>query len=70
MEDLQRKLPFALEAEQSVLGSVLINPECITEITGIISEEDFYLEEHRSIFAAMRQHSRRFSTKRALKRYT
>ena len=55
MEDLQRKLPFALEAEQSVLGSVLINPECITEITGIISEEDFYLEEHRSIFAAMRQ---------------
>ncbi len=48
-----RKLPFSLEAEQSVLGSVLIDPQGLDTITGIISVDDFYLEEHKSIYSCM-----------------
>lgn len=48
-----RKMPFNLEAEQSVLGSILIDPECINEVVRRISFKDFYLEEHRDIFLAM-----------------
>jgi len=51
---LGRKLPFSLEAEQSVIGSVLIDPECFDEIAQIVSSEDFYLPEHEQIFYAMK----------------
>lgn len=49
-----RRLPFSLEAEQSVIGSVLINPECFDEIAEIVTDEDFYLEEHKNIFYALK----------------
>ena len=52
-EEFSRKLPCSLEAEQAVLGSILINPECISELSGIMSGDDFYLETHRDIYAAM-----------------
>ena len=51
--ELERKLPFSLEAEQSVLGAVLIDPSALDTLTGIVSENDFYLEEHRKIYSAM-----------------
>ncbi len=51
--ELERRQPFSLEAEQSVLGSVLISPAALDLLTGIITAEDFYLEEHRRIFSAM-----------------
>lgn len=51
---LERKMPFSLEAEQSVLGSILIDPACLDIITPIVSSSDFYLEEHQSIYTAMR----------------
>ena len=50
---LDRKLPFSLEAEQSVLGAILIDPQAIDVVAGIISADDFYLEEHRSIYSCM-----------------
>lgn len=50
---LDRKLPFSLEAEQSVLGSILIDPQALDTVTGIISPDDFYLEEHKSIYSCM-----------------
>ncbi len=50
---LGRKLPFSLEAEQSVIGSILINPECFDNIAEIIKSEDFYLPEHEQIFYAI-----------------
>ena len=52
-EDIQRRLPFSLEAEQSVLGAVLINPDVMDTITGLVSADDFMLEEHREIFGVM-----------------
>ena len=56
MSDMSiRKLPFSLEAEQSVLGAILIDPPCYMEIGEIVSYSDFYLEEHQNIFLAMQE---------------
>ncbi len=52
-EELARKLPFSLEAEQSVLGSVLIDPECFRDIAVILKSEDFYKQLHKDIYLAM-----------------
>lgn len=53
IQNFERKLPFSLEAEQAVIGSVLINPSSLDSITGIITYDDFYVDEHRDIFSAM-----------------
>lgn len=52
--DVFKKMPVSVEAEQSVLGSILIRPDCFSDVTGILTGDDFYLEEHRAIFDAMR----------------
>ncbi len=46
-------LPYSLEAEQSVLGAVLVDPDQINEVADVLKAEHFYLPEHRSIFAVM-----------------
>lgn len=51
----QRKVPFSLEAEQSVLGSILIDPRSIEEIADIISYSDFYIDDHAKIYLAMNE---------------
>ncbi|MBO5652939.1 MAG: replicative DNA helicase [Clostridia bacterium] len=48
-------MPHSLEAEQSVLGSILIDPERFGDIMGIIQSTDFYLKEHREIYLAMQK---------------
>ena len=53
MDSLQRKMPFSVDAEQSVLGSVLINPNCFNDIAQLINMDDFYVEEHKKIFEVM-----------------
>lgn len=52
-DNLERRMPFSLEAEQSLLGSILINPVCMDEIAGVIAADDFYLTEHAEIYRAM-----------------
>lgn len=52
-EDIIRKLPFSAIAEQSLLGSILIDPQCINLVADTISSGDFYLEEHKQIYLAM-----------------
>ena len=46
-------LPFNNEAEQSVLGAVLLDAECLNRILDIVRPEYFYNENHREIFSAM-----------------
>lgn len=46
-------LPYSLEAEQAVLGCVLMEPSCITQVLIIIKPEQFYLPQHRAIFTVM-----------------
>ena len=49
-ELLSRQLPHALEAEQAVLGSMLIDSRCIAEVIGILRPEDFFLGQNKEIY--------------------
>lgn len=46
-------LPYSLDAEQAVLGSILINPDCMEDVVNIVKQEYFYLPQHRVIFSSM-----------------
>ena len=46
-------MPVSIEAEQALLGSILIKPECFDHVGGMISSDDFYLEEHKHIYSAL-----------------
>ena len=45
--------PQNIEAEQSVLGSLLIDKEAITKVVNLVAPEDFYKDAHRFIFEAV-----------------
>lgn len=45
--------PHNLEAEQSVLGSMLIDPDCLPDVFASLKAEAFYLERHKVIFNSM-----------------
>ena len=49
-ELLSRQPPQSLEAEQSVLGSILIDNRCVTDVIGLLKPEDFYLQQNREIY--------------------
>ena len=48
-------LPFSLEAEQAVLGAVLLDPTCLSAVTMILKPEYFYLPQHKEIFLIMQE---------------
>jgi replicative DNA helicase len=50
---LKRVPPQNIEAEQSVLGAILLDNEAINQALEILSADDFYRESHREIFRAM-----------------
>ena len=51
MDDLLgRQAPQSLEAEQSVLGSMLIDERCVPDVIGLLRPEDFYLKQNRDIY--------------------
>lgn len=45
--------PQSLEAEQALLGSIMLRPEAIHDITDVVNEESFYSEKHRTIWRSM-----------------
>lgn len=49
----ERVPPQNLEAEQSVLGAMLIDREAIVRAMELLTDEDFYRDAHRKTFAAM-----------------
>jgi replicative DNA helicase len=49
---IERSLPFDLEAEQAVLGSLLIDPEAIIALAPQLRPDDFYHEAHAHIYGA------------------
>lgn len=49
-ELLTRQMPHSLEAEQAVLGSMLIDSRCVPDVIGILKPEDFYLQQNREIY--------------------
>lgn len=52
-KNLDKILPHSLEAEQSVLGACLIDPEAILKIADFLHEDDFYYKKNGIIFDVM-----------------
>ncbi|WP_053955070.1 replicative DNA helicase [Inediibacterium massiliense] len=53
MEYLGKIPPHNIDAEQSVLGSMILDRDAIIETSEIIKEEDFYKQAHKEIFDAI-----------------
>jgi len=53
--DRQKVPPHSLQAEQSLLGGLLLDNRAWDEIADLVSETDFYRRDHRMIFNASRQ---------------
>ena len=49
-ELLMRAMPHSPEAEQAVLGSMLIDADCVKDVMDKLQPEDFYLRQNREIF--------------------
>ncbi len=49
-ELLSRQMPHSLQAEQSVLGSMLIDSRCVPEVIGELRPDDFYLQLNKDIY--------------------
>lgn len=47
------ELPFSLEAEQTVLGALLLDPEAITLAMNYIKADSFYVSKHKELFAVI-----------------
>src|SRR5690606_6444878 len=52
-ELLDRPLPYDLDAEHGVLGSIFVKPDVCDEVALILRPDDFYDEAHRKIFEQM-----------------
>ena len=49
-ELLLKQLPHSVEAEQAVLGSMLIDPRCVPDVIEQLRPEDFYIRQNREIY--------------------
>ena len=47
-----RLLPHSVEAEESVIGALLIDSDALPKVTGIVTAEDFYVTKNRWCFEA------------------
>ncbi|MHB1653229.1 MAG: replicative DNA helicase [Desulfitobacteriaceae bacterium] len=52
--ELLKVPPHNLEAEQSVLGALMLDPGTASSVFEILQPDDFYRDNHRSIFSAIR----------------
>ena len=46
-------LPYSAEAEQALLGSIIIDPECMNLIASQVKIEYFYFPQHREIYKTL-----------------
>ena len=46
----RQTVPQSLEAEQSVIGAILIDSRCVGDVISILRPEDFYLRQNREIY--------------------
>ncbi len=45
--------PYSVEAEQSVLGSIIIDPKSLNDVAVLIKPEYFYIPQHKDIYIAL-----------------
>ena len=53
IKNQENQLPNNIEAEQSLIGSILLNNEMFDEISLIVSNKNFYDPMHQKIFSAI-----------------
>ena len=54
MDDiLIKQMPHSIEAEQAVLGSILIDERCVSDVIGLLRADDFYSTVNRDIFSTI-----------------
>ncbi|HEX8591358.1 MAG TPA: replicative DNA helicase [Candidatus Paceibacterota bacterium] len=58
-DSLSRIPPQSLDSERGLLGSLLLKPDAIHDVSDLIRADSFYAEKHRLIFEAMRELSER-----------
>ena len=51
--EVQRAIPFSNEAEQSVIGSMFLDKECIPDVVSKVRSTDFYIDRHKELFDAI-----------------
>lgn len=51
--EIERSIPYSMEAEQSVLGAMFLDFECIPDVLAIIKKDDFYIRKNQELFDAM-----------------
>jgi len=49
----ERVPPHNIEAEESVLGSMLLSKDAIAEVLELLREDDFYRPAHRTVFRSV-----------------
>jgi replicative DNA helicase len=49
-----KSIPHNIEAEEAMLGSLLIDPDVISHVANMVAPEDFYLARHGEIYDAIR----------------
>lgn len=52
---MEKLLPQNIEAEAGVLGSIIIDPEAIVQISDFLRADDFYRDAHRTIYEVILQ---------------
>ncbi len=50
MKNKSKILPHNIEAEQSILGGILLDKDVINKVAEVIKPEDFYLDSHKKIY--------------------
>ena len=53
LESVGINLPYNMQAEQSVLGAVLLKPDTLTDLVEIIRPEMFYTRQNAQIYSEM-----------------
>jgi replicative DNA helicase len=59
---MNAQLPADVDAEQQILGSLMVRPDLIVPISNILRKEDFFLQHHRIIFETIELLSRTETT--------
>ena len=55
LESVGINLPYNMQAEQSVLGAVLLKPDTLTDLVEILKPEMFYTRQNAQIWTEMRR---------------
>ena len=61
-ELVSRQLPHSVEAEQAVLGSMLIDSRCVPDVVERLKPDDFYMRQNREIYEVLYAMFSRFET--------